>query len=538
MSFLEEDDHSRTILHFDLDCFYAQVETILDPSLVDKPVGVQQKNIVVTCNYLARQKGVTKCCFISDAKKICPELVLVNGEDLAKYRKFSQQVFDIISDEVKSYQCPIEKLGLDENFVDVTNLVAARLKGSTSNPQVSGHTFGSCSTDSSTCQGCNCRQNLAIGSLIAQELRSLLFKKLCLTSSCGIGHNKLLAKLVGATHKPNMQTTIFPWSCNELMMSLPSARAIPGIGHSTFKILDSKGLGSVKSLQDVSLDFIGGFLDSSVAQRIKQLTFGIDPNPVKMSGPAISIGLEDRFKGITTKVECEEKLLWLIGRLSKLLREDGRLPQVLKISVRDCLKDKGSFHKVSRQTKISPSLFNSLRESETLDPASQKSLLSTSVSLLAKMVEFNHPYHLTLLGIAVTDFISANKNGSIQSFFNGATASQSSTSRLQESSRSTHFDVESNAKLSKDESAKHFGKETCSSPSLEDQKLSEKETCSKRKADRDDFSLPNDWDPDVFKSLPPELQKELLASNQSPSPVPKKPKVGNNILNYFGKKSS
>ncbi len=48
----DDDDHSRTILHFDIDCFYAQVETLLDPSLADKPVGIQQKNIVVTCNYL------------------------------------------------------------------------------------------------------------------------------------------------------------------------------------------------------------------------------------------------------------------------------------------------------------------------------------------------------------------------------------------------------------------------------------------------------------------------------------------------------
>ena len=52
MSFVDGDDHSRTILHFDIDCFYAQVETVLNPSLADKPIGIQQKNIVVTCNYL------------------------------------------------------------------------------------------------------------------------------------------------------------------------------------------------------------------------------------------------------------------------------------------------------------------------------------------------------------------------------------------------------------------------------------------------------------------------------------------------------
>jgi nucleotidyltransferase/DNA polymerase involved in DNA repair len=87
---------NRVILHFDIDCFYAQVEMIKDPSLASKPLGIQQKNIVVTCNYIAREKGVGKCTWIPDAKKACPELVLVNGEDLADYRRWSQQIFDLI----------------------------------------------------------------------------------------------------------------------------------------------------------------------------------------------------------------------------------------------------------------------------------------------------------------------------------------------------------------------------------------------------------------------------------------------------------
>ena len=50
-------NRNRVILHFDIDCFYAQVEMIKDPSLASKPLGIQQKNIVVTCNYIAREKG-------------------------------------------------------------------------------------------------------------------------------------------------------------------------------------------------------------------------------------------------------------------------------------------------------------------------------------------------------------------------------------------------------------------------------------------------------------------------------------------------
>ncbi len=122
-------DRKRVILHFDLDCFYAQVEMIRDPSLRDKPLGIKQKNIVVTCNYVAREMGVSKCSFITDAVKACKgKLVLVNGEDLAPYRKYSQQVFDSLYRYGES-RCPVEKLGMDENFMDITQLVEEKLRG-------------------------------------------------------------------------------------------------------------------------------------------------------------------------------------------------------------------------------------------------------------------------------------------------------------------------------------------------------------------------------------------------------------------------
>ncbi|KAJ8029146.1 DNA polymerase iota [Holothuria leucospilota] len=88
----DQNEHKRTIVHVDLDCFYAQVEMIRNPELRTKPLGIQQKNIVVTCNYVAREYGVTKLMYIKDAKEKCPHLVLVSGEDLTHYREYSQRV--------------------------------------------------------------------------------------------------------------------------------------------------------------------------------------------------------------------------------------------------------------------------------------------------------------------------------------------------------------------------------------------------------------------------------------------------------------
>lgn len=89
---MEAGSHARVIVHIDMDCFYAQVEEIRDPSLAGRPLGVKQKNIVVTCNYEARAAGVRKCMLVEDAVRICPDITLVVGEDLAPYRHASAQV--------------------------------------------------------------------------------------------------------------------------------------------------------------------------------------------------------------------------------------------------------------------------------------------------------------------------------------------------------------------------------------------------------------------------------------------------------------
>ena len=117
-------EHSRTIVHVDIDCFYAQVEMIRRPELRNVPLGIQQKHIVVTCNYVARERGVKKLAFVSDAKKKCPDLVLVNGEDLTVYREFSGKVHSLLT---QRFTPLVERLGMDENFLDVTELVSSRL---------------------------------------------------------------------------------------------------------------------------------------------------------------------------------------------------------------------------------------------------------------------------------------------------------------------------------------------------------------------------------------------------------------------------
>ncbi|XP_021568316.1 DNA polymerase iota isoform X2 [Carlito syrichta] len=112
---------------------------ISNPELKDKPLGVQQKYLVVTCNYEARRLGVEKLMSVRDAKEKCPQLILVNGEDLTRYREMSYKVTELLEE----FSPVVERLGFDENFVDITEVVEKRLQQLQSDDlsSVSGHVY-------------------------------------------------------------------------------------------------------------------------------------------------------------------------------------------------------------------------------------------------------------------------------------------------------------------------------------------------------------------------------------------------------------
>ena len=121
-------------------------------------------------------------------------------------------------------------------------------------------------------------------------------------------------------------------------------------------MLTKKGITTITDLQATNSSQISDILSPDVAQKLINFSFGKDDSVVKLSGKPLSIGLEDRFKCINTKEECRKKADWLLGRLARLLLEDGRKPQTLKVFIRDFEKDKHDpkrkFVKYSRQCKV------------------------------------------------------------------------------------------------------------------------------------------------------------------------------------------
>ncbi|KAJ9582836.1 hypothetical protein L9F63_022795 [Diploptera punctata] len=558
MDFCSINNHHRTIIHIDIDCFYAQVEMIKNPALRDCPLGVQQKNIIVTSNYIAREFGIQKCMLVTEGLQLCPQLVLVKGEDLQDYRQMSSKITTLL----QSYSPLVEKLGLDENFIDVTNLVSERiedLKG------VNGFVYGEASEK---CE-CGCKSRLTIGSHIASEMRREINSVLGITCCAGIAHNKLLAKLVCGVHKPNQQTTIFPCSSSELLLSLTSVREIPGIGLRTNEILQSLQISNVLDLRNCNLTSLQKVLGYDIAVRVKKLSYGIDDSPVKQSGKPQSIGLEDGFKKICLESEVKEKFSTLLYRLLKLLGEDGRVPGSIRVTVRKYDNARKYSHRESRQCNVAASVFinktcDSLKES--LSPKSNEKLMGIIMNLFHKIVNISKPFHLTLLGLAFTKF-QERKTGkssiasfltndiSVQSVLNlrniadkcermevastscspsGSIERSGSESEPEPSPKKTrkflYFprckkrpseegdESSPNKKLLEVDSSESLMLQDLSEPeSSIENKLEESEmeedpiiSTSKEKQNTDFFECPHRVDKEVFKALPPELKNELL----------------------------
>ncbi|OAP59694.1 hypothetical protein AYL99_06992 [Fonsecaea erecta] len=222
----------RVIIHFDYDCFYASVVENENPALKSVPLAIQQKQIVVTCNYEARRRGLRKLQLITEARKVCPEAVIVLGEDLTRFRDASKDLYHFLQQSIWSGRA--ERLGFDEVWLDCTDMIDYNMDLLNHNDlshsffcmnrddptvgfvydasSVYGPTYPSSPSPSAqlSSEDEQLRLRLVLGSHLARHLRHELESQKGYTSTVGIAMNKLLAKLAGNVNKPKNQTTILP----------------------------------------------------------------------------------------------------------------------------------------------------------------------------------------------------------------------------------------------------------------------------------------------------------------------------------------
>ncbi|XP_043491792.1 DNA polymerase iota-like isoform X2 [Polistes fuscatus] len=531
--------HPRCIIHLDVDCFYAQVEMLRHPEYDGKPFGVQQKNMVVTSNYIARGYGIRKCMPVQDALRLCPELVLVNGEDLTAYRQFSAKIMEILHD----FTPLVESDSIEEDSRDII-----------------GNVF---ELTDEECP-CGCHLRLAIATKIASKIRDRVWKELKITCSAGIAHNKLLAKLAGSLYKPNQQTLIFPCSASKLLSTLDSVSKIPGVGLKTKELLISKNLRTVEDLRKIPLHDLELKIGKDLARKLKDNAEGIDETAVKPSAKKQSIGIEDGFKSVSLVGEVEQRLSALLRRLTELATEDGRIPIAMRITVR-----KHDFNKPKRETRQC-ALPKHLLPSSKSGVYDHAKMLILAMKLFHRAVDISKPFHLTLLGVAFTKFEERSYGrSSITSFLRKQVAVQSI---LDISSEEGICDISLGSPMSinqdSNDSSEHSLSATSLSNSLpgingspiskltisssqctEDDLLSEvepqlkktklevwlngrRETPSNEMAglrlESSPMQISSKMDTTILKTLPVDLQREV----SRPWPTTSKPKP-NNILKYF-----
>jgi len=244
----------RSILHIDMDCFYAAIEVRDHPSLKGKAVAVggRERGVLTTANYEARKYGCRSAMPTFKALQLCPDLIVMPTR-FEVYREESRKVRDIFN----RYTQLVEPLSLDEAYLDVTN-------------------------------------NRESGVRIASQIRSRIEEETGLTASAGIASNKLLAKIASDWKKPNGQFEIKPGEVEEFLEHLP-VRRLHGVGRKTEERLASVEVLTCGDLQRISKYELAD-LFGSWGLELHALCRGLDNRPVRVDRIRKSVSSETTLK--------------------------------------------------------------------------------------------------------------------------------------------------------------------------------------------------------------------------------------------------
>ena len=300
---------ARTILHVDLDAFFASVEQRDHPELRGKPVAVglggsNDRGVVSAASYEARKFGVHSAMPITIARRLCPDCIFV-PVDGAKYQRVSREVMAIL----RRFTPLVQPVSIDEAFLDVT---------------ASRRLFGD-------------------GEAIARLIKNAVRDELQLTISVGVAATKLVAKIASDLRKPDGLVVVEPGTEAGFLAPLPISR-LWGVGASTasalrdFKVVT---IGDLAALDRAALVRRFGKHGASLVDR----AHGVDPDPVDDPDSAKSVSHEHTFDEDTADPEVLERTLLAMSEgVSGRLRHAGIKAGTVTVKVRD-----SGFHTVTRQ---------------------------------------------------------------------------------------------------------------------------------------------------------------------------------------------
>jgi DNA polymerase-4 len=306
----------RTILHVDLDAFYSSVHQRDDSSLRGRPIivaGRSRRAVVMGASYEARAFGVHSAMPLHQALDRNPELIVVPPRH-GRYREASRQVHAIF----RRFTSPekIEGIALDEAYLDVT----VRTRHGTSTPEE-----------------------------VARRIKYTIHTEVGLTASVGVATSKLVAKIAGASRKPDGLVLVHPDTEADFLAPLPIG-VIPGLGPKTEEKLRLMGIRTVGDLAKQETQKLIQALGTNGAL-LQRLAEGRDRSPVDGSRPVRTISAETTFEyDITERTHLEGALRQLVDRVTERLLAEGVRARTVSVKLK--LPD---FRLVSRQvSRTSP----------------------------------------------------------------------------------------------------------------------------------------------------------------------------------------
>lgn len=305
---------SRTILHIDMDAFFASVEQQANANLRGKPIavtGVGQRAIVTTSSYEARAFGVKTGMAVWEAKRCCPHLILVTGNNRS-YTRVSREIMGIMRD----YTPEVEVLSIDEAFMDVTHSLSI---------------FGSAEK-------------------IADQLKGRIRETLGITCSVGIAPNKLLAKLASDMHKPDGLTAIDPSDVPAIMERLPIG-ALCGVGRKLRRHLNQMGIytcGELGRCDEARLTRRFGIIGT----RLKQMGLGRDDSPVIPCGEGDEVKSVSHSMTLERDIEARDDILRFLLQLSDMVGSRARRYRVTGRTIGLYVRYADFFTSFDRQTTL------------------------------------------------------------------------------------------------------------------------------------------------------------------------------------------
>ena len=311
----------RTILHADLDAFYASVEVLDDPSLRGKPVIVggdpDARGVVSAASYEARAFGVHSAMPLRTAHRLCPTGVFLPGR-FDRYRELSRQVMRIFA----SYTPQVEPISLDEAFMDVTASQAV---------------FGD-------------------GETIARSLKQRVLDEVGLVVSVGVATNKLCAKVASDLRKPDALVVVPPGGEAAFLAPLPVTR-LWGVGPKTRQTLADYGVGTIGQLAAMPEGTLRRRFGIYGAE-LRLRALGVDPSKVSSGAAPKSIGHELTFNhDVTDPARLEATLLDLAESVATRLRNHHMAAGAVQLKLRY-----EGFDTITRQAPLG----HQVRESEPL----------------------------------------------------------------------------------------------------------------------------------------------------------------------------